>query len=105
MLGSFPQLEGPDWDTAVARWAAAFGARHGCWGDATPAGARELAAAEAAGADWDVRTELRERRESTNAVLEKARRESATDSSKSREERERERVAIEAATAQLSESE
>jgi hypothetical protein len=68
----------------VARWAAAFGARHNCWGDATPAGPRELAAAEAAGADWDVRTELRERRESTSAVLEAARRLSSGDSSPGR---------------------
>ena len=70
-----PQLEGPDWDAAVARWAAAFGARHRCWGDSTPHGAHALAAAEAAGADWDVRTELRERRESNTAVFEAARRE------------------------------
>jgi hypothetical protein len=61
----------------VARWAAAFGARHGVWGDATPAGPLALAAAEAAGADWDVRTELRERRESNSAVFEAARRDSS----------------------------
>ena len=74
----------------MARWAAAFGARHGCWGDAAPAGPRRLAAEEAAGADWDVRTELRERRESTSAVLEAARRESGSvESQQAREQRER----------------
>jgi hypothetical protein len=86
-----PQLEGPDWDAAVARWAAAFGARHGVWGDATPVGPLALAAAEAAGADWDVRAELRERRESNSAVFEAARRDSCSElPRKSSEERARE---------------
>ena len=41
------QLEGPEWDTSVAQWSMAFGARVGAWGDAAPPQAAAAAALEA----------------------------------------------------------
>jgi hypothetical protein len=41
------QLEGSEWDAAVAKWSVAFAARVGAWGDATPPGAAAAALSEA----------------------------------------------------------